>query len=148
MNTFLKYLGAFCLLTIAASLAFCSMGIYNGMKTANRLLAGADTYTCRQFTYDMTDPASDKFPGLLIAAIAYGGGPKDAEGKGTDPKETEARQDDVIAHGIEPAVRKVTKLCVGNPDARVLNLFAQSLVSGTAPVVSPTQPAPATSITK
>jgi len=137
MNTFFKYFGAFCLLTIAASLAFCSMGVYNGMKTANRLLAGADNYTCRQFTYDLTTPDTDKFPAMVIAGAAYGMGPGVAEGQEKELDEViEARQNELMEKGLEPAIRKVNELCKGNPDARVLNLFAHSLVSGTAPVVS------------
>ncbi|RYG60517.1 MAG: hypothetical protein EON60_06885 [Alphaproteobacteria bacterium] len=141
MNTFLKYLGAFCLLTIAASLAFCSVGVYNGMQTANRLLAGADNYTCRQFNYDLTDPQADKFAAMAIATVLYGGGNED---------ENSDRQDDVAAKGINIAVLKAVKLCEGKPDERLLNLFAQSLASPAAGSVSSTQtpavvtPAPVT----
>ncbi len=120
MNQFLKYLGAFCLLTIAASLAFCSVGVYNGMQTANRLLAGADNYTCRQFNYDLTDPQADKFPAMAIATVLYGGGNK---------AEANERQDTLASSGIKVAVQKATELCKGKPDERLLNLFAQSLAS-------------------
>ncbi len=133
MLQFLKYLGAFCLLTIAASLAFCSVGVYQGVKTANRYLAGADNYTCRQFVYDLEHPETDKFAPLAIAAMAYGVVPDDGK--------TEERQTEMEREGIEPAVKKVLELCKNNPDARVLNVYAASLISGTQPVAPPAPPA-------
>lgn len=129
MMQFLKYLGAFCLLTIAASLAFCSVGVYQGVQTANRYLAGADNYTCRQFVYDLEHPETDKFAPLAIAAIAYGVVPED--GKNDD------RQTNLERAGLEPAVKKVLTLCRNKPDARVLNVYAASLVSSTQTVNSP-----------
>lgn len=130
MNTFLKYLGAFCLFTIAVSLAFCSVGVYNGMQTANRLLAGADNYTCRQFNYDLTDPQADKFSAMAIATVLYGGGNK---------AEAEVRQNDIASHGIQAAIVKTGELCKGKPDERLLILFAQSLATPASAGVSSTQ---------
>ncbi len=129
MLQFLKYLGAFCLLTIAASLAFCSVGVYQGVKTANRYLAGADNYTCRQFIYDLEHPETDKFAPLAIAAIAYGVVPEDDQ--------AEERQTQIEHEGIEPAVQKVLALCKSEPNARVLNVYAASIISGTQPVAIP-----------
>ena len=136
MITFLKYLGAFCLLTIAASLAFCSVGLYQGVQTANRYLAGADNYTCRQFMYDLQNPETDKFAPLAIAAIAYGVMPEDDQ--------TDERQTEIERMGLQPAVQKVLALCKGQADARVLNVYAASLVSGTLPVNTLPAAAPAT----
>ena len=136
MITFLKYLGAFCLLTIAASLAFCSVGLYQGVQTANRYLAGADNYPCRQFMYDLQNPETDKFAPLAIAAIAYGVTP--------DDDKAEDRQSEMERMGLQPAVQKVLALCKGQPEARVLNVYAASLVSGTLPVNTPPAAAPAT----
>ena len=129
MLQFLKYLGAFCLLTIAASLAFCSVGVYQGVKTANRYLAGADNYTCRQFVYDLEHPETDKFAPLAIAAMAYGVVPEDDK--------TDERRSELENAGIEPAVKKVLELCKNQPDARVLNVYAASIISGTLPVAIP-----------
>lgn len=137
MQKFLKYLGAFCLLSIAASLTFCSMGVYQGMKTANRIFAGADNYTCRQFLYDLEQPETDKFAPLIIATAAYG-----TSGGGSVD---EAREQEITAGGMEPAIKKMYALCKGKPSERVLNLFAAgitgvsgtAIVSGTA-VTSPT----------
>ena len=136
MITFLKYLGAFCLFTIAASLAFCSVGLYQGVQTANRYLAGADNYTCRQFVYDLENPTTDKFAPLAIAAIAYGVVP-------SEDGVTEDRQAEMERHGIEPAVQKVLALCKGKPEALVLNIYAASIAnptsSSTQPLVPDTQ---------
>lgn len=129
MLQFLKYLGAFCLLTIAASLAFCSVGVYQGVKTANRYLAGADNYTCRQFMYDLEHPETDKFAPLAIAAIAYGVVPEDDK--------NDERQTEIEHSGVQPAVEKIYALCKDQPDARVLNVYAASIVSGTLPVATP-----------
>lgn len=136
MSTFLKYFGAICLLTIAASLAFCSFGVYNGIQTANRLFAGADNYTCRQFAYDLQQEETDKLPALLIAAAAYG--MRDVTPTGPQAEATEGKGSDTF-EGLEPAIRKVYTLCEGQPNQRVLNLFAQSItgVSATAPVATP-----------
>lgn len=135
MASFLKYLGAFCLLTVAASLAFCSVTAYQSMQTVNRLLAGADNYTCRQFLYDLKHADTDKFAPLAIATIAYGAG---------DASLTEIRQTEIIENGMRPAVQKVYALCEGNPAERVLNVFTQTLVSPTTPGVSTTiAPVPA-----
>lgn len=142
MNQFLKYLGAFCLLTIAASLAFCSVGVYNGMQTLNRVFAGADNYTCRQFHYDMTDPQADKLPAIAVATILYGAG-EDA----ATAEEAETRQQEIFEKGTETAVAKVAALCASKPDERLLNLFAQSLVSPTvAGVSSSSVTSPTTSV--
>ncbi|TKW61476.1 MAG: hypothetical protein DI628_02315 [Blastochloris viridis] len=129
MLQFLKYLGAFCLLIIAASLAFCSVGVYQGVKTANRYLAGADNYTCRQFVYDLEHPETDKFAPLAIAAIAYGVVPEDDK--------TDERQTELEHSGLQPAVEKIYALCKDQPDSRVLNVYAASIVSGTLPVATP-----------
>ena len=131
MNTFLKYLGAFCLLSIAASLAFCSIGVYNGMQTFNKLFAGADNYTCRQFLYDLSEPQADKSPAIVIAVALYGTGAGQADDATLAANQTSLRQ-----QGAQAAVAQVTSLCRGKPDERLLNLFAQSLVSPTAAGVS------------
>ncbi len=137
MITFLKYLGAFCLFTIAASLAFCSVGVYQGVQTANRYLAGADNYTCRQFVYDLENPTTDKFAPLAIAAIAYGVMPR--EDGVIDDNQTEMEH-----KGIEPAVQKVLALCKGKPEALVLNVYAASIASPTASLTQPVAPEPIT----
>ncbi len=130
MKNIFKYLGAFFLVAVAASLAFCSVGVYNGMQTVSRLLAGADNYTCRQFMYDMTDPHADKAAAILIATTLYGGLGQ------ADTLISEANRQDIVDNGAEAAVAKTTALCQGKPDERLLNLFAQSLVSPTAAGVS------------
>lgn len=138
MQNAFKYLGIFTLLAFAASLTFCSLGIYNGFQTANRIFAGADNYTCRQFLYDLEHSETDKFAPMLIATVAYGTGPE---------AEREARQDEIAAHGMEPAVRKVYALCKGKPAERVINLFSATVTgattnpSGTVSTPSITTPA-------
>lgn len=130
MQQFFKYLGAFCFLTIAASLAFCSMGVYQGIQTANKLFAGADNYTCRQFMYDMEQPETDKLSPMLIATAAYG----TAGGEGLD----RTREDEVVETGMQPAVKKVYELCKGKPAERVLNLVAGTVTGGATATVSGT----------
>jgi hypothetical protein len=131
MTKFLKYLLGFFLLLIAASLAFCSMGIYNGVQTANRLFAGADTYTCRQFNYDMEHPETDKLAPMILAAVAYGikdvtpTAPENKAGEGTA-----SRGKQMEADGIEPAIRKVYALCQNKLDERLLNVFATTITNG------------------
>lgn len=141
MTKILKYLGVFCLIAIALSLTFCSVGVYQGIQTANRLFAGADNYTCRQFLYDVEKPETDKLAPLVIATIAYG--------TTSSTQVDDQRQTDTINLGMEPAVRKVYALCKGNLSERVLNLFTASItgvttVSSTATPnknISPTAPA-------
>ena len=126
MKTILKYLGTIVLLALVASFTFCSMGIYQGFQTANRLFAGADNYTCREFVYDLEHPETDKFAPLVIATIAYGTNP---EGKTEEQLRTE-----ITDKGMEPAVRKVYALCSGKPSERVLNLFTATIASATTVV--------------
>lgn len=133
MNNLLKYLGLFFLVIIGGSLAFCSMGVYQGLNTANRIFAGADNYTCRQFLYDMEHPETDKFAPMLIAAIAYG--------SVEEPTVSDTRRDELVNKGIEPAVRKTYTLCKNKPNERVINLFAATITASTSgTVVTPTTP--------
>ena len=124
MQKFLKYLVWICLGGIAMTLTFCSVGVYQILQTFNRMAAGADNYTCRQFLYDIDAKhlETDKMPAIIIATAAYG------TGKEGDRKR---HQEEFWEEGMEPAVRKVYALCKGNPSQRVVNLFTAGITGAT-----------------
>lgn len=139
MAKFLKYLIIFFLMVIAASLAMCSFSIYNAVQTGSRLFAGADSYTCRQFNYDMEHPETDKLAPMIFAAVAYGIQDVTPTGPETSQKEAEkAQRQKLASEGIQPAVTKVYALCKNHSDARLLNVFAETIVSPTLTGVSST----------
>ncbi|PZP39647.1 MAG: hypothetical protein DI585_03550 [Pseudomonas fluorescens] len=120
MSAFFKYLGAFCLITIALSLAFAAYSLYQSVQIFNRILTGADSYTCKQFLYDMEQPGTEKLSPMFIAVAAYG--------VVQSNESTEQREDELMQQGALPAIKKVTELCRNKPMERVLNLYAATIV--------------------
>lgn len=132
MTAFFKYLGAFCLISIALSLALATYTAYQSLQMFNRMLAGADSYTCKQFLYDMQQPAAEKLPAMMIAVAAYG--------TSEEHESLSAYRDEVTHQGILPAVKKVADLCRNKPPlTQVLALYA-------ATIVPPAEAAPASSL--
>lgn len=134
MASFFIHARRFFLLLLLAALALCLLGMYQLVQTMNRTLMGAETYTCREFTYDMEQHDTDKYGAMLVATFAYGVNPEGT----TNPPD---RQAEISNHGMFTATSKIYALCKGQqPSARIFGLVAQSITG-----ISTTTPLPVSS---
>jgi|GEM_PF-6121378 len=129
MKNALRYLVIFVLGALAAMVLAAAFMVYQTANTMRGFFSGMDTYTCRQFEYDLTQSDTDKMYPVTVATIAYGGIYKDEKGH----LDTDRLSEDLGSNGVKPAVQKVLQLCKGNPGSRVMTLFAHDIVSSTAP---------------
>lgn len=145
MNKALRFILIFAGGSAVTMLLVALFVVFQSVNTLNRYFAGMDSYTCGQFTYDMTHEDTDKMFPMAVATIAYGKGVKDAQGN-TDGATLEST---LASGGIEPAVKKVLNACQQRkPNTKLLDMFATEVVkqAGVSPTtqvaasISPTQP--------
>ena len=139
MNKTIRTILIFGLGALAAIVLVGAFVMFQTFNSINKYFSGMDTYTCRQFEYDLTHEDTDKMFPVMVATLAYGDKFKDEAGQ----LDTTALRKEFDGKGIKPAVQKVLQLCQGNPGRKVLSVFVADIVSSTLPPAAPSATTPA-----